>query len=179
MTMHYIIYSNVPSASVFVLSAIVSVYVSDSLVWIYLNCLLPAFSYLINRLDSMLAEDNIYNHGITISNNSMKMDCWIVSVFSMCYSLAWYSWYLIPICIAYNTVCEATNNAGTCTTVSMGYAVLKLSYKIWIAIPMTYLGWTKYEERKTVEVDSPEHKRLTWELHSIIAALLIFASYSV
>ena len=177
--MDYIIYSNVPSASVFVLSAIVSVYVSDNLVWIYLNCLLPAFSYLINRLDSMLAEDNIYNHGITISNISMKMDCWIVSVFSMCYTLTWYSWYLIPICIAYGALCETTDKTNVCATFSLGYAVLKLSYKIWIAIPMTYLGWTKYEERKTVALDSHEHQRLTWELHSIIAALLIFASYSV
>ena len=177
--MDYIIYSNVPSASVFILSAIVSVYISDSLVWICLNCLLPAFSYLISRLDSILAEDNIYNDSITISNISAKMDCWIVSVFSMCYNLASYSWYLIPICIAHNTVCEATNNAGICATVSLGYTVLKMSYKVWIAIPMTYLGWTKYEERKTVALDSHEHKRLTWELHTIIAALLIFASYSV
>lgn len=177
--MDYIIYSNVPSASVFILSAIVSVYVSDSLVWICLNGLLPTFSYLISRLDSLLAEDNIYNTGITISNISAKIDCWIVNAFSMCYTLTWYSWYIIPICIAYNTVCEVTDSTNICTSVSLGYAVLKLSYKVWIAIPMTYLGWTKYEERKTVLIDSHEHKRLTWELHSIVAALLIFASYSV
>ena len=177
--MDYIIYSKVPSASIFVLSAIVSVNVSDSLVWVCLNCLLPAFSYALSRLDSMLAEDNIYTTGITISNISMKMDCWVVNMFSMCYTLAWYGWLLIPICIAYNTMCESTNSTGTCTTVSIGFAVLKLSYRIWIAIPWSYLGWSKYQERKTVSIDSYEHKRLTWELHLIVAALLIFASYYV
>jgi hypothetical protein len=177
--MEYIINSKVPPESLFILSAIVSARVSDSIVWICLNGVLPVFSYALSSLDSLLAEDNIYSTNTAISTIPVKLNCWCINVFSLCYSLPAYGWYLIPVCVLYNTLCDSTNNTGVCTKVSLGLAVLKLSYKTWIVIPLTYNVWKKYEERKKVNVESYEYKSLTWELHAIVAALLIFASYFV
>ena len=171
--LEYIIYSRVPSATIFILSAIVSIHVSDSLVWMCINCILPIFSY---TLDSLLAEDNDY---IDISNISTKLNCWNINLFSLCYCFGLNSWRLIPMHFIYNHLCDNVNKNDICTKVSLGLAVLKLSYKIWIATPLAYLGWTKYEERKTVAIDSYEYKKLTWEIYAFATAILIFASYYI
>jgi hypothetical protein len=177
--MDNIINSKIPSASVFILSAIVSIYVSNSTLWICLNCILPACMHVITTMDELAAEDSVYSTGIRAYNISKKLDCFVFNIMSMCYLFAWYSWYMIPICILYNSACESANSIGTCTSLSIGIAILRNASKVWIAFPLAYIGLTKYEDRKTFNIVSHDYKRLTWELHMIIATLLIFASYNM
>jgi hypothetical protein len=177
--MDNIINSKIPSASVFILSAIVSMYVSNSTMWICLNCILPAVMHVITTMDELAAEDSVHSTGIRAYNISAKLDYFVFNLMSMCYSFTWYSWYMIPICILYNSACESANSIGTCTSLSIGIAVLRKASKVWIAFPLAYIGCTKYEDRKKFNILPHEYKRLTWELYTIIATLLILASYNM
>ena len=178
--MDYLVNSTVCPATLLYISAITSIYVSSSSVWVTLNCILPIITCCTYAIPESLDVSYLGEYELPgVYQIATTLEHWLIFTVSICFTHQTYGWTIIPISIGIFSVFHIHLYTELLKDAVFTVAVFKLIRKSLIVLPIALIAATSYNTRKPHSTGSYYYRLYSWQWYMCVTAILCIASFSV